>query len=223
MSLRKRFTAFLTRLRQRRNRRRVARALRSGKYKQSKNRLTTIHDDGITHCCLGVACEVYQKYVGDLLVVDKPKYSDTGYAVRAYDWAEATLPKKVMDWLGMTDNGRFVAPTAFCSLIQLNDDLGKSFVDCEVFIQTGGKLLRTESVRDDGTMDVSYVSEDGKGESHTLPRVVQEWIGMTAGGQFADHEDKSTLIHQNDFNRMSFTGIANLIETADFHAPLDES
>lgn len=33
-------------------------ALRSGDYKQGKHRLTTVTDDGVEHCCLGVLCEI---------------------------------------------------------------------------------------------------------------------------------------------------------------------
>lgn len=70
-------------------------ALRSGEYKQCKHYLSL--DDG--YCCLGVACEVYQKYgPGDL---EKETYYDYRGKVTTYNNENAGLPNKVSDWLGI--------------------------------------------------------------------------------------------------------------------------
>ncbi len=65
-------------------------ALRSGEYQQARSALKT--DEG--YCCLGVACEVYQKEVGDLEVVE-------GYPAHLYDNRSGVLPEKVVTWLNV--------------------------------------------------------------------------------------------------------------------------
>ena len=72
-----------------------AEVLRSGEYKQGRSYLAR---DG-KFCCLGVACELYQKEVGDL-VVEVESFSTT-----RYDNSVHVLPRKVQDWLGITENG----------------------------------------------------------------------------------------------------------------------
>ena len=70
------------------------RALESGKYKPGAGHLRI--DDKC--CCLGVACEEYIKAGGELEV--ETNESDEGL-VYEYDGDTATLPAKVMIWLGL--------------------------------------------------------------------------------------------------------------------------
>lgn len=46
------------------NRETWCQALESGEYKQGRHRLRTIENVGYSYCCLGVACELYQKATG---------------------------------------------------------------------------------------------------------------------------------------------------------------
>lgn len=66
-------------------------ALRSGIYKQG-HCLLRMHD---LFCCLGVACEIYQKEMRDLVVL---KDEDGVYS---YDNSSKYLPVKVKEWLGL--------------------------------------------------------------------------------------------------------------------------
>lgn len=77
-------------------------ALRSGKYKQAKEVLS----DRKGYCCLGVACEVYQKKVGDLVIDRLSVGSVEGKKVKcvSYDNEKYTLPDKVRKWLGLSEN-----------------------------------------------------------------------------------------------------------------------
>lgn len=97
-------------------------ALRSGAYKQATGALTRINLDEsvIGHCCLGVACEVYQKEVGDLAV-----RANGGHKV--YDSSAANLPKRVKIWLG----GDILEP----ALVEMNDHHGSSFEQIADYIE----------------------------------------------------------------------------------------
>lgn len=109
------------------NAKKWVRALKSGKYHQTKE---VLHKEGGGYCCLGVACEVYQKSVGDL---------DLGVTVGGcvvYDGYMCSLPKKVREWLGLrTATGEFRGDD-LVSLVEMNDD-GKRF-------KTIAKLIESE-------------------------------------------------------------------------------
>lgn len=62
-------------------------ALRSGKYTQTKNNLC----DDVGHCCLGVLCELYIKDTKDNI---KSKFG-------TFDGESELLPPCVMKWAGM--------------------------------------------------------------------------------------------------------------------------
>jgi len=89
----------------------LVKALRSGKFKQTKHRLKD--EDG--HCCLGVLCEISGK--------DKKEWQGWG-----------SLPNNVKNWAGMnTSNGKLPwshdddASELDRSLVSLNDRYGADF------------------------------------------------------------------------------------------------
>jgi hypothetical protein len=88
------------------------RALKSGKYRQTKDHLRTNYG----FCCLGVACDLAVK----AKVIPAPEKEGGQYY---YDNAGAVLPRPVQTWLGLrTNSGRFGQK----SLMDLNDE-GKRF------------------------------------------------------------------------------------------------
>jgi hypothetical protein len=99
-------------------------ALRSGNYDQGRNHLHTVDEDGNDlFCCLGVACDLYQKEIGGLQVETISVADD----VVAYDEARFTLPEKVKKWLGLSyENGQYFTETGINHLADHNDS-GLSF------------------------------------------------------------------------------------------------
>lgn len=78
-------------------------ALRSGEFEQTRGHLSK---DG-KYCCLGVACEVYQKDVGDLVI------KQVDEAVREYDNSRGTLPEKVRQYFGFSgSDGSYISVPA---------------------------------------------------------------------------------------------------------------
>ena len=89
-------------------------ALRSGKYKQGKRAL---HPTPDTYCCLGVACDLYQRAMGE-------SWQNDNSSILSF-WGNAqVLPPRVRLWLGLTfptstylkEDGR-----TYESLANLND------------------------------------------------------------------------------------------------------
>jgi hypothetical protein len=125
-------------------------ALRSGRYKQGKNRLATkpMHTSNENeYCCLGVACEEYLKAGGKRIDRDDAPRS---LAYRELKKGEPVghlealmLPEPVRDWLGLCDNTGtttdLVAGQA--SLTALNDN-GMPFSKIADIIDAGS--VRTE-------------------------------------------------------------------------------
>lgn len=106
------------------NRKKWVEALRSGKYEQCAG---SLHDE-VGYCCLGVACEVYQKEVGDLDVRIHANTNSQFYGCTMYDAEISTLPDRVADWLNVNDIGSLKEKFGCCSsLTQLNDALKLSF------------------------------------------------------------------------------------------------
>lgn len=109
------------------NARKWVRALRSGKYKQTKEVLHRVTKRGKkevhTYCCLGVACELYIESGGRL-----GRSSANERGAIAYAGSRTSLPPKVQKWLGLTHReGSLSDPVlgAYC-LSNLND-AGKQF------------------------------------------------------------------------------------------------
>lgn len=94
-------------------------ALRSGKYKQCKSFLH--HGDAF--CCLGVACELYQKHVGGLEVG-----TGSEEAAATYDNLEGILPMKVQKWIGLwCGEGSYRLDGLSGTNLAEDNDSGKTF------------------------------------------------------------------------------------------------
>ena len=97
-------------------------ALESGKYKQTTGSLA----DDKGYCCLGVACEVYQEHVGNLLIVN---YS--------YNNEYMVLPKKVRKWYGFTTRlGTYATSKSGDNALSRDNDDGKSFTEIAAIIKS---------------------------------------------------------------------------------------
>ena len=103
-------------------------ALESGGYTQTQGYL----HDTIGWCCLGVACDVYQKQVGDLDVIE----IDTWH----FDDLGTLLPTKVMDWLGLDSDAGYYEGGA---LIESNDN-GATFAEIAAIIRARPEGLFTD-------------------------------------------------------------------------------
>lgn len=91
-------------------------ALRSGKYKQGKNRLRK----GDTFCCLGVACDIYGKEFGIDWVEDSDGYSFLGSVLY--------LPKPLDTYFGFEcDSGLIRINGEKIYLSKENDHNNESF------------------------------------------------------------------------------------------------
>ncbi len=98
---------------------RWAQALRSGKYKQAKNRLK----NGQEHfCCLGVLCDLYREEQGKGEWVT-PKYCETSefHLDCAGEFEGAVLPDSVREWAGMISHDGYLKGTQDTRLVSLND------------------------------------------------------------------------------------------------------
>ena len=77
-------------------------ALRSGNYKQGRDRLyrPATHDQDAQYCCLGVLCIIAEKQN-----VVKWKNDEEGFIdpKNNADFSDATLPVVVRDWAGLSE------------------------------------------------------------------------------------------------------------------------
>ena len=69
-------------------------ALRSGEFKQAEGALRRAD----SHCCLGVACELYHREVGGRWSMEDGEW----WFVADGDENESVLPEPVRDWLGLS-------------------------------------------------------------------------------------------------------------------------
>lgn len=110
-------------------------ALRSGKFKQGKNRLHFIDDDGVSsYCCLGVPCEMYaaEIEIGRVVQDAHTRYSSEVIGKEVtYGGRAGTLPFQVMEWLGIKPSVgnavTFPAGASPHSLVHANDNHHMSF------------------------------------------------------------------------------------------------
>jgi hypothetical protein len=117
-------------------------ALRSGKYEQTEGILTQISADGsVSHCCLGVACELAKNAGLSMVVYDN---EDEWYTTkRSYDGQLSVLPSTVKVWLGLNDeSGCADEPMQrYTSLAELNDSGCFSFGHIAEIIESDPKGL----------------------------------------------------------------------------------
>jgi hypothetical protein len=102
-----------------------ARALKSGKFKQTKGALC----DQNGHCCLGVLVELYHKEY-DTTWNQKSHLMEGDQRAKGFKGCVLTLPGVVMEWAGIRDEeGSFFedGTRASSSLARMNDMEGKTF------------------------------------------------------------------------------------------------
>ena len=96
-------------------------ALRSGEYPQTKKCL----QDKNGFCCLGVACDLYQKEVGGIDIDSRGFIDGSEYG--------QVLPHEVMGWLGLrTKDGSITIEQR----LSLYNDEGKSFSEISDIIES---------------------------------------------------------------------------------------
>lgn len=112
-------------------------ALRSGDYEQGRGSLHTTRVDGTNEfCCLGVACDLYQQEVGDLLVTESSPPGTVWYGS-----TDGFLPIKVQEWLGLTTRkgsfgSRLHPDGAWPDALSCRNDSGESFEQIADLIET---------------------------------------------------------------------------------------
>lgn len=99
--------------------------LRSGKYTQGQYALRVTDGDQVTHCCLGVLCELAVKAGVVKRVTEEAIHEGATPTNALFDDNAAFLPYSVMKWAGLdTSSGFFAAPDEqrTRSLTGLNDE-----------------------------------------------------------------------------------------------------
>lgn len=108
-------------------------ALRSGKYKQTKEYLAARGG----YCCLGVACHIFADRLGLLRIEHQRLCADSEETIN-FDYHVRTLPDPVIELLGLYsaggDDRRCVVGN---SLAQLNDDRNYTFAMIADALETG--------------------------------------------------------------------------------------
>lgn len=93
-------------------------ALRSGKYKQTKEVLK----DSTGYCCLGVLCDIHRK------TIKKKGWTKNSCNNLEYYNEAGTLPENVLKWAGIEDeNGKFKYKNGKTVYLTNLNDNGKSF------------------------------------------------------------------------------------------------
>jgi hypothetical protein len=125
-------------------------ALRSGKFKQGKEQLKKTNPQGkVNHCCLGVLCELYneemiknkKKKLKETTTNEYYEKQGTHSLTHSFDGIQDTLPKKVMNWSGVSNEyGKFYDSTEPLNLVEMNDD-GKRFTTIGNFIEKNWEKL----------------------------------------------------------------------------------
>lgn len=122
-------------------------ALRSGKYKQAYCALKVSEDDSsFSHCCLGVACEVYLQETGDG-VWNSSTSMDDGYAYKfkpsSCNPSSSFLPIAVRNWFGINDLALATVNDHKVHATTLNDGDNTSSIDKHNFDQIADAIERT--------------------------------------------------------------------------------
>ncbi len=87
-------------------------ALRSGEYEQALGSLRVESQElGTKFCCLGVACDLYSKSVGQGSWTEEGWFELRNSHGFDTNGSDVFLPEDVMEWLGLSDiRGTFVTP-----------------------------------------------------------------------------------------------------------------
>lgn len=110
------------------NARKWVRALRSGKYKQTKGRLERVN--GVNRfCCLGVACDLFNKSVPKSKRLERTIVGKNG----RYGNEEDLLPGVVKKWLGLSANDGSIDNDDSLACI---NDAGKRFATIADIIES---------------------------------------------------------------------------------------
>lgn len=117
-------------------------ALRSGEFKQTQKALTRVDDNGnIECCCLGVACELFNRENPGLVDI-RDEENSIGERTRRYSDESALLPPGIVDWLGLFDrNGSYRTPDNGRHCLSEDNDNGASFEDIATTIEANPKGL----------------------------------------------------------------------------------
>lgn len=111
-------------------------ALRSGKYQQCQNALCREIDGQYTFCCLGVACDLFQKENSSLEITTGPDDSI------AYDKTISYLPIEVKAWLNIKSNCGGYMNMSYT--LAHDNDHGQSFNEIADIIEENEKELFIE-------------------------------------------------------------------------------
>jgi len=110
---------------------RWVKALRSGKYKQSKRKLKRTSKGKDLYCCLGVLCDISKQ--GEW---ENNKYKTSDSLERD------VLPPAIMDWAGITEpNGNFSADIVIDKFLTDYNDDGCTFEQIANIIEKNWKQL----------------------------------------------------------------------------------
>lgn len=118
-------------------------ALRSGEYKQGDGLLRYESNGQACYCCLGVACDLYQKHVAPLDV----EVRDNG--ITLYGGHTAACPKPVAKWLNINNLGDLVTRLGKHRCLAAMNDSGETFADIADVIDSGNLKPFTSSEYDD--------------------------------------------------------------------------
>jgi hypothetical protein len=123
------------------NRKLLADALESGRFKQGEKFLCQKVDGNQLYCCLGVACELAMENGVRLVKEEYDAYMNVFYYSGSNGQRiTGVLPCEVKKWLGFTDNnGMFTNPLLDdqkMSLVDANDS-GSSFLEIAKMIREG--------------------------------------------------------------------------------------
>lgn len=121
----------------------LVKALRSGKFTQGINRLTTVHKDKECDCCLAVACKVAMANGLQLPVkAAEAEHNKKKVACRRYGRQLYYLPGDVKKWFGFRDSeAAFRHANGKLNSLALMNDTGKTFKQIADTIEENARRL----------------------------------------------------------------------------------
>lgn len=97
-------------------------ALRSGEYKQGHGALHLKYPKGDKFCCLGVACDLFQKHGPGNLIVTEDEDDWSSETQVKYNCTSGMPPRQVQTWLGIS--GEFMTELANMNDGSIDADTG---------------------------------------------------------------------------------------------------